>query len=71
MNDQDRSFRVSVPADDADAFVDACRAAAWRALDTGERIMTDDGPDAEAVLTVVPRRWVEKEERPALPATMR
>lgn len=47
-------FRITVPADDVDAFIVECGAAEWYVIDTGERIMTDEGPDAEAVLLVEP-----------------
>lgn len=47
-------FRLSLPARDVQAFLDECQAAEWYAFDTGERVMTDEGPDAEAVLLVEP-----------------
>ncbi len=47
-------FRVSVASDDVASFLSACEASEWGALDTGERVMTDEGPDAEAVLLVEP-----------------
>lgn len=68
MKDLDRAFRLTLPAADADAFTDACHEASWHALDTGERIMTDEGPDAEAVLLVVPKKREEKGARAAVPA---
>lgn len=52
MMESGRVFRLSVCAQDVSRFVAACEAAGWHACDTGERIMTDDGPDAEAVLLV-------------------
>lgn len=47
-------FRVSVASDAVASFLSACEASEWGALDTGERVMTDEGPDAEAVLLVEP-----------------
>lgn len=47
-------FRVTLATQDVDAFLEACGGAEWYAFDTGERVMTDEGPDAEAVLLVEP-----------------
>jgi hypothetical protein len=47
-------FRVTVSSDEVQAFLNGCEGSEWFAFDTGERIMTDDGPDAEAVLLVEP-----------------
>lgn len=47
-------FRVTVPSADVATFLEACGAAEWYAFDTGERVMTEEGPDAEAVLLVEP-----------------
>lgn len=47
-------YRISIPSCDVETFLTACEAAEWYAFDTGERIMTDEGPDAEAVLLVEP-----------------
>jgi hypothetical protein len=52
MMNRTPSFRLSLPTADIPAFLARCQGAHWRATDTGERIMTDDGPDAEAVLLV-------------------
>lgn len=52
MKTNDRTFRLSVSTTKLEAFRDACEAASWYVVDTGERIMTDDGPDGEAVLLV-------------------
>ncbi|HVM44388.1 MAG TPA: hypothetical protein VM582_00530 [Candidatus Thermoplasmatota archaeon] len=54
MNDERRVFKVALPSNEVEAFLDECRASQWYAVDTGERIMTDEGPDAEAVVLVEP-----------------
>lgn len=59
-------FRLTLPADDVPAFLEQCADAAWYAFDTGERVMTDDGPDAEAVLLVEPSQRSASEARVAL-----
>ncbi|HWG91635.1 MAG TPA: hypothetical protein VNZ52_12370 [Candidatus Thermoplasmatota archaeon] len=43
---------MTVRADDLGNFVDACSEAGWLFEDTGERVMTDEGPDAEAVIRI-------------------
>lgn len=52
----DRTFRLTLPATDLDAFAQACQNVDWRAIDTGERIMTEEGPDGDAVLLVSPAK---------------
>jgi len=47
-------FRIALPSADVEAFLSCCEGAEWYAFDTGERVMTDEGPDAEAVLLVDP-----------------
>lgn len=47
-------FRITLPTDDVATFLEECEASEWYACDTGERILTDEGPDAEAVLLVEP-----------------
>ena len=54
MSENQRIFRVSVASVEVQAFLTACEASEWYAFDTGERVMTDEGPDAEAVLLVEP-----------------
>ncbi|HUR69629.1 MAG TPA: hypothetical protein VM370_10315 [Candidatus Thermoplasmatota archaeon] len=54
MNDNRTVFRLTVRASEVPAFLGACEASEWYAMDTGERVMTDEGPDAEAVLLVEP-----------------
>lgn len=54
MISQDKVFRVTLASQDVERFLEACGDAEWYAFDTGERVMTDDGPDAEAVLFVEP-----------------
>lgn len=54
MVPQPHVFRVTLASQDVSRFLDACQLAEWYAFDTGERVMTDDGPDAEAVLLVEP-----------------
>lgn len=54
MLENRKVFRVSLPSVDVSAFLSECEASEWYAIDTGERVMTDEGPDAEAVLLVEP-----------------
>jgi hypothetical protein len=54
MTATNRIFRVTLSALDVPVFLQQCEASEWYAFDTGERIMTDEGPDAEAVLLVEP-----------------
>lgn len=54
MMDNRQVFRVTLSSHDVPAFLHACETSEWYAFDTGERVMTDDGPDAEAVLLVEP-----------------
>lgn len=54
MNVQSKVFRVTLASHDVARFLDACEGAQWYAFDTGERVMTDEGPDAEAILLVEP-----------------
>lgn len=60
MSLRTRVFRVTVSSQDIAPFLEACEAAEWYAFDTGERVMTEDGPDAEAVLLVEPVATSEK-----------
>ena len=53
-NNERRVFRVSMATEDVSEFLGKCRANEWYAVDTGERIMTEEGPDGEAVLLVEP-----------------
>lgn len=53
---QFRSFRVAVESASVPAFREAVARAGYETADTGERVATDDGVDAETVLLVtVPR----------------
>lgn len=61
-----RVYKVILATSDAPSFVEACHAADWQAVDTGERILTDEGPDAEAVLLVEPHALVHSRERVAI-----
>lgn len=61
-----RVFRLTLPAEDVSAFLHECEASAWYAFDTGERIMTDEGPDAEAILLVEPAIPVPRDAQAAL-----
>lgn len=54
MSLQSKMFRVTLSSHDVERFLTACEGAQWHAFDTGERVMTDEGPDAEAVLLVEP-----------------
>lgn len=60
------TFRLSLSTRDVPAFLKECEAAEWYACDTGERVMTDDGPDAEAVLLVEPAARAPRPLRAAL-----
>lgn len=55
-------FRVTIPTTELALFLDECEASEWYACDTGERVMTDEGPDAEAVLLVEPARSVARND---------
>ena len=54
MHNDRKVFRVTLASHDVEAFLGECRASEWYAIDTGERIMTDEGPDGEAILLVEP-----------------
>lgn len=54
MSNRTEVFRISLPSADVEAFLAHCESVEWYAIDTGERVMTDEGPDAEAVLLVEP-----------------
>jgi len=47
-----RETTITVPTEDAEFVSDALAEAGLAVLDTGRRITTDDGPEAETVLTV-------------------
>lgn len=66
MTATDRIFRVSLSSQDVPAFLQQCEASEWYAFDTGERVMTDEGPDAEAVLLVEPAAIARSPLRAAL-----
>lgn len=63
---QSKVFRISLAASDVPAFLESCDSASWYAMDTGERVMTDEGPDAEAVLLVEPALHAATRPREAL-----
>lgn len=46
------ALTVTVRVDDMDAFIRAARAAGWSAVDSGERLTTEEGVDKEGVLVV-------------------
>lgn len=52
--DNRKIYRVTLASNEVSAFMGACEDSEWYALDTGERVMTDEGADAEAVLLVEP-----------------
>ena len=54
LGQNNRVFRVTLASRDVDAFLAECEAVGWYGYDMGERIMTEEGPDAEAVLLVEP-----------------
>lgn len=64
--DNRKVFRLTLATTDLAAFREACHASEWYALDTGERVLTDDGPDGEAVILVEPRARAEALARPAM-----
>lgn len=66
MTATNRIFRVSLSSQDVPAFLEQCEASEWYAFDTGERVMTDEGPDAEAVLLVEPAAVATGRPRAAL-----
>lgn len=43
---------ISVPSEDVDWFTDRLTEAGLAVLDTGRRVTTEEGPEAEAVLCV-------------------
>lgn len=59
-------YRLTLPTEDVAGFLNECERSEWYAFDTGERVMTEDGPDAEAVLLVEPVAIVEREVRAPL-----
>ena len=58
MNVNRKVFRLALATEDVEAFLGECRSNDWYAVDTGERIMTEDGPAAEAILLVEPTQRV-------------
>jgi hypothetical protein len=46
------ALQVTVRVEDVGSFVSAAKEAGWSAVDSGERVTTDDGIDKEAVLVV-------------------
>ena len=66
MTATSRIFRVTLSAQDVTPFLQQCEASEWYAFDTGERVMTDEGPDAEAVLLVEPSAIAARPLRAAL-----
>jgi len=67
MHENRRVFRIAIAAADAAAFLQACDRTQWEAVDTGERIMTEEGPDGEAILLVEPE-VVTRTQGPVLAA---
>lgn len=63
MFENPKLFRVTVASAHVSAFLRECEASEWYACDTGERVMTDDGPDGEAVLLVEPAQRQAVEPR--------
>ena len=50
------AMTVTIRVDDIAAFIRAARDAGWQAVDSGERLTTEEGVDKEAVLVVrIPR----------------
>jgi hypothetical protein len=48
-----RNIPLTVPIDRVNDFLALARKAGWHVEDTGDRVMTDAGPEAEAVLVLV------------------
>lgn len=46
------AFNVTLRIEDVPAFLRAARAVGWSAVDSGERLTTEDGVDREAVVVV-------------------
>lgn len=46
------SLHITVRLEDVASFVSAAADAGWSAVDSGERVTTDEGIDKEAVLVV-------------------
>ncbi len=46
------AFRVTVRVDDVPTFLRAAQAAGWSAVDSGERITTEEGIAREAIVYV-------------------
>lgn len=68
MAHESKIFRITLAREDVANFLAACEDAEWYAFDTGERVMTDDGPDAEAVLLVEPKAVTSSRIATAVPA---
>lgn len=66
MDNNRRTYRLTLATEDVEAFLEECEDAAWYAMDTGERVLTDEGPDAEAVLLVEPAAQVSRREAAAV-----
>jgi len=64
--DNRKVFRLTLATTDLAAFQEACDASHWFAMDTGERVLTEDGPDGEAVMLVEPKARTETHRAPAL-----
>lgn len=62
------SFTVTVRVDDVPTFLRAARAAGWSAVDSGERVTTEEGVAKEAVLVVRIPAVVEAESTEETPA---
>lgn len=54
LHENRRVYKIAIAAADAPSFLEACESARWVAVDSGERIMTEEGPDGDAVLLVEP-----------------
>lgn len=61
-------FRLTVPVGALASFAALCHAAGWAWNDTGERITSDDGWDAEAVVAVAVPALVKTPDGGALVA---
>jgi len=67
LGQNNRVFRVTLASRDVDAFLAECEAVGWYGYDMGERVMTEEGPDAEAVLLVEPTISPLGEAKTAVP----
>lgn len=64
------AFNVTLRIEDVPAFIRAARDVGWSAVDSGERLTTEDGVDQEAVVVVRVAREAESPPAAASPASL-